>query len=116
MPELISDDRAKGIKRLLWVALACGTIVAVFAVLAAVGDNAPYAIILAVVAAVLFVSSGFTLRALPGRDLRARRGAIFTGVMMLLLGLPAVQIWIGLAMAIGGVGLIFVTISKEPQA
>src|SRR6478735_4606060 len=116
MPELISEDRAKGIKRVLWVALACGLIAAVFAVLAAVGDNTPYAITLAVVAAVLLGSSGYTLRVLAERDQRARRGALFTGVMMMLLALPAVQIWIGLIMAIGGVGLIFVVLTKEVEA
>ena len=53
---------------------------------------------------------------LPERDIRARRGAIATGVLMLLLALPAVQIWVGLIMAIGGVGMIFVVLSKEVEA
>jgi membrane associated rhomboid family serine protease len=116
MPELISPERAKGIKRLLWVALACGIMAAVFSVLAAGGGNTPYAITLAVVAALLIASSGFTLRVLPERDVRARRGALTTGVLMLLLALPAVQIWIGLIMAVGGVGMIFVVLSKETEA
>lgn len=116
MAELISADRAKGIKRLLWVALGCGLVTAVFAVFAATGGNKKYAVTLAVIAAVLVACSGYTLRLLPERDLRARRGALATGVLMLLLALPAVQIWVGLIMAIGGVGLIFVVLSKEVEA
>jgi len=116
MGELISPARAKGIKRMLWATLACAVLLVLFAVLAAVTGNTPYAITLAVVGALLLASAGFTLRVLPERGLRARRGAIATGVLMLLLALPAVQIWVGLIMAIGGVGMLFIVFSKEIEA
>jgi hypothetical protein len=116
MGEVISADRAKGIQRLLWVALACAIVAAVFSVLAATGGNTPYSITLAVVAVVLIACSVYTLRALPERDLRARRGAIATGAMLLLLALPAVQIWTGLIMAIAGVGMLFVVFSRDAEA
>ena len=115
METVLSEARAKGIKRMLWATLACAVLIALFAILAAVTGNTPYAITLTVVGAFLFASAGFTLRVLPERGIRARRSAIVTGVLLLLLALPAVQIWVGLLMAIGGVGMLFIIFSKEVE-
>jgi hypothetical protein len=114
MTDVIGADRAKGIRRLLYVAVACGVLLALFAVIAA-SSNTRYAVTLGVSAAVLLASAGLTLRALPGRGAGALRGAIVTGALMLLLALPAVQIWVGLLMAVCGVGILFVALSKEVE-
>ena len=55
------------------------------------------------------------LAALPARDARARRLAIATGVLMILLAVPAVQIWVGIAQGIAGLGLLFVLFGPEVQ-
>ena len=112
MTAAITEDRVTGIKRLLWVALACAVVLLVAAGLIS-GRNGQYAVTLAVVAVLVAAAAGFTLRALPARDARARRGAITTGILMVLLAVPAVQIWVGIVMAIAGVGLLFVVFSKE---
>ena len=70
---------------------------------------------LSVVGVAVLVVAVLALRALPSRDARARRLAIVTGGLMVLLALPAVQIWVGIAMAIGGLGLLFVIFSPEVQ-
>lgn len=109
----ISEDRVTGIKLLLSVAIACAVVLLLFAVRAATNDSEQYAVTLTVVAVVLLAVAGFARRALPTRDVAARRAAIATGVLMILLAVPAVQIWVGIVMGIAGVGLLFVIFSKE---
>lgn len=114
-PAAITEDRVTGIKGLLGVAIACAVLVLLFAVRAATNDSEQYAVTLTVVGVVLLVVAVLALRALPARDTRARRLAIATGVLMLVLAVPAVQIWVGIAMGIAGVGLLFVIFSKEVE-
>ncbi|RYJ05934.1 MAG: hypothetical protein EON52_08980 [Actinomycetales bacterium] len=111
----ITEDRVTGIKALLSVAIACAVVVLLFAVRSATTDREQYAVTLTVVGLVLLAVAGLALRALPARDVRARRLAIATGVLMILLAVPAVQIWVGIAMGIAGVGLLFVVFSKEVE-
>jgi hypothetical protein len=115
MEAAITEDRVTGIRLLLWLALACGVALLLFAVRAATHDSGQYAVTLTVVAVILLAVAGFALRALPERDTRARRGAIAAGVLMIVLAVPAVQVWVGIAMAIGGVGLLFVVLSREAE-
>jgi len=119
MEQAITADRATAVRRLLWVALGCALVLAGFAVAAGVGGNRQYATTLGISAVVLAAAAAATLRSLRslrGEGVRARRGAIVTGVLLLVLALPAVQVWIGLLMAIAGVGMLFVTLSREPEA
>lgn len=115
MTAAITEDRVTGIKALLSVAIACAVVVLLFAVRAATNDSEPYAVTLTVVGIVLIGVAVFALRALPARDTRARRAAILTAVLMILLAVPAVQIWVGVAMGIAGVGLLFVLFGPEVQ-
>lgn len=112
-PPAITEDRVTGIKALLSVGTACAVLVLLFAVRAATNDSGQYAVTLTVVGVVVLAVAGLALRALPARDARARRLAIAAGVLMLALAVPAVQIWVGIAMAIAGVGLLFVIFSTE---
>lgn len=111
----IGEDRVTGIKALLSIAIVCAVLLLLFAVRAATNDSEQYAVTLTVVAVVLVAVAGFALRALPARDTTARRAAIATGVLMVLLAVPAVQIWVGIAMGIAGVGLLFVVFSPEVE-
>lgn len=112
-PPAITEDRVTGLKALLSIAIICAVLVLLFAFRAATNDSEQYAVTLTVVGVVLVVVAGLALRALPARDTRARRLAIATGVLMIVLAVPAVQIWVGIAMGIAGVGLLFVVFSAE---
>lgn len=114
-PPAITEDRVRGIKGLLRVAVACAALMLLFAFRAATNDSEQYAVTLAVIGVAVLVVAVLALRALPARDARARRLAIITGGLMVVLALPAVQIWVGIAMAIGGLGLLFVIFSPEVE-
>ncbi|GAB6987627.1 hypothetical protein [Nocardioides pyridinolyticus] len=114
-PPAISEDRATGIKRLLMAGVACAVLVLLFAVRAATHGSGQYAVTLTVVGVVMLAVAVLALRALPARDTRARRLAVAAGVLMLVLAVPAVQIWVGIGMAIAGVGLLFVVFSTEVE-
>jgi hypothetical protein len=115
MAPAITEDRVTGIKALLSTAIVLAILVLLFAVRAATDGSEQYAVTLTVVGVVLLAVAGFSLRALPARDVRARRGAIATGVLLVVLAVPAVQIWVGIAMGIAGVGLLFVVFSSEVE-
>lgn len=115
MTAAITEDRVTGIKGLLRVGVACAVLVLLFAFRAITNDSEQYAVTLTVVGIAVLVPAVLALRALPTRDARARRLAIITGGLMVALALPAVQIWVGIAMAICGLGLLFVIFSPEVQ-
>ena len=114
-PPAITEDRVTGIKLLLRLAIGLAVVLLLFAFRAATEGSEQYAVTLTVVGVLVLAAAWFSLRALPARDVRARRGAIVTGVLMVLLALPAVQIWVGIVMAIAGVGLLFVIFSREVE-
>ncbi|GAB3197194.1 hypothetical protein GCM10027062_08370 [Nocardioides hungaricus] len=115
MERAITEDRVAGIRSLLWAAIACAALLLLVAAWAATNDSGRYAVTLTVAAVVLVAVAGYSLHALRARDARARRGAIATGVLMIVLGVPAVQVWIGVVMAIAGLGLLFVILNREAE-
>ncbi|MGB0101434.1 MAG: hypothetical protein WBP61_14245 [Nocardioides sp.] len=111
----VEADRVTGITRLLRVALVCVGLLVVFVVLAANRGSSAYAVTLAVVVVVLLASTGLALRALSVGADSARTWVIVTAVLLIVLAVPAVQVWVGLAMAITGVGLLFLLFSNDHE-
>lgn len=112
---VLSEARARGLRRLLWVALGLGVLLAAASGIAAGAGNGRYAVTLAVAAALVLAAAGLTLRALPARGRGARTGSIVTAVLLVVLAVPAVRIWLGLIMAVAGIGMLFVTLSAEQE-
>ena len=115
MPELISDDRARGIGRLLVVVLVFAALLVLLAIPLLVGDYQVYGGIVVAIAAVLAVLALLTRRALRERRPSARRLSIVTGVAMVVSSLPLMPIWIGLLTVVAGIGLIVVSVAPERE-
>ncbi|WP_395659598.1 hypothetical protein [Nocardioides sp.] len=116
MAEAISDERARGIGRLLAVTLAFAVVLAVIGAALALGEYRVYGLIVVGIAVVLGVLGGLTLRATRAREGTARRLSIATGVAMVVLSVPLMPIWIGLLTVVAGIGLLVVTVAPERDA
>ena len=115
MSEPISDDRARGIRRLLLVTLAFAVVLVLLAVPLLLGSYQVYAVIVLGVAAVLGGLGLLTLRAVRDRAPGARRLSILTGVLMVVLSVPLMPIWVGLLTVVAGIGLLVVTLAPERE-
>jgi hypothetical protein len=113
---LISEERGKGIRRLLLVCLGLAVLIVVFAVLLLANGYGRYGSVVLVVAAAMGGTAGLALRALRDQLPAARRICLLAGVLMLVLSVPLVPIWIGLLTAITGVGVLVVTLAPEHEA
>ena len=111
----ISDERAKGIGRLLYVVLGFAVVLLLLALPLIFGDYVEYGVIVLGVAVVLGVLGGLALRSVRGRTDPARRLCIVTGVATIVLSVPLIPIWIGLLTAVTGVGLLVVTLAPERE-
>jgi hypothetical protein len=113
---LISEERARGIRRLLLVGLGFAAVVAVSGVLLLANGYVRYGVVVLGVAAAFGASNGLALRALRDRLPTARRACILAGILLLVLSVPLVPIWVGLLTAITGVGLLVVVLAPEHDA
>jgi hypothetical protein len=113
--EVLSDERAKGIRRLLYVILAFTVVLVLLAVPLLLGDYEVYGVIVVVVAVVLAGSSGLALRAIRDRAANARRLSVVTGVLLVVLSVPLMPIWVGLLTVVGGIGLLVVVLAPERE-
>jgi len=116
MDELvISEDRAKGIRRLLLVTLGFAVVLVLLGILLATGDYGRYGAIVLVIAALLGSAAGLSLRMLRSRSAGARKASIVTGVMLVVLSIPLIPIWIGLLTVVTGIGLLVVILAPERE-
>jgi hypothetical protein len=114
--ELVSDERAKGIRRLLLVGVGFAVLEALIGVLLLVNGYGRYGLVVLVVAGAIGGTTGVALRALRDRAPTARRLSILAGVLLLVLSVPLVPIWVGLLTALTGVGVLVVTLAPEHEA
>lgn len=114
--DLISDDRATGIRRLLLVELALAAVLILLSVPLLFGDYEIYGGVVLGVAAVLGVLGFLALRAVQERRPQARRLSIWTGVALVVLSVLLMPIWIGLITVVAGIGLLVVVLAPEREA
>lgn len=114
--ELLSDDRATGIRRLLLVTLGLVIILVVLSVPLLLGDYRIYGGIVLGVAVVLGVVGFLALRAVQDRMPNARRLSIWTGIALCVLSVPLMPIWIGLITVVAGIGLLVVVLAPERES
>jgi hypothetical protein len=112
---VLSEPRAAGLRKILFVAVGFGGLLVLLAVAAAVAGVERFAVVVAVIGVALLVAAGGTLRALPGRGLAAKRGCLVTGVLLIVFAVPLVAVWIGLIMAITGVLMLFALYAPERE-
>jgi Na+/proline symporter len=112
----ISDERAKGIRRLLYVVLAFSVVLLLLSLPLILGDYVQYGVIVLAIALVLGILGGLAHQAVGGRTGPARRLCLLTGVATIVLSVPLIPIWIGLLTAITGVGLLVVVLAPEREA
>jgi hypothetical protein len=117
--EFLTDDRVKGVRRLLLITLTWAAVVVLLALPLLFGafesENRRYGVVLLVVAAVLGAAGGLSLRAVTTRAESARRLCILTGILTVILSVPLVSVWIGLLTAITGIGLLVVVVAPERE-
>ena len=113
--ELLSEDRATGIRRLLIVTLALVAVLVLLSVPLLLGDYVIYGGIVLVSAAVLGVAGYLALRAVQDRQPEARRLSIVTGVLLCVLSVPLMPIWVGLITVVAGIGLLVVVFAPERE-
>ncbi|KQW43972.1 hypothetical protein ASC77_21500 [Nocardioides sp. Root1257] len=111
----ISDERAKGIRRLLYVVLGFAVVLLALSLPLVLGDYVQYGVIVLAIAVVLGVLGTLALQSVRGRTAPARRLCIITGVATIVLSVPLIPIWIGLLTAITGVGLLVVVLAPERE-
>ena len=111
----ISDERAKGIRRLLYVVLGFAVVLFVLGLPLVFGDYVQYGVIVLAISLVLGVLGGVALQSVRGRTAHSRRLCILTGVATVVLSVPLIPIWIGLLTAITGVGLLVVVVAPERE-
>jgi hypothetical protein len=113
---VISDDRAKGIRRLLLVTLGFVAVLVLLAILFLTGDYVRYGVVVLVIAALLGGAAWLSLTMLRSRSAAARRASILTGVLLVVLSVPLIPIWIGLLTVVTGIGLLVVILAPEREA
>ncbi|MDF1606265.1 hypothetical protein [Nocardioides sp. YIM 152315] len=113
MVDFLTDDRAKVLRRLLYVVAGFGVVLVVLGLPLVFGDYVPYGAVVLAIAVVLGVLAGVTLRAVRDRTAAARRLCIATGVATTVLSVLLVPIWVGLLTVITGIGLLVVTVAPE---
>ena len=111
----VSDERAKGIRRLLYVVLGFAVVLLLLSLPLIFGDYVQYGVIVLAIAVVLGVLGWLAFRAVRARTGPARRLCLLTGVATIVLSVPLIPIWIGLLTAITGVGLLVVLLAPERE-
>ena len=114
-PEFLTDDRAKLLRRLLYVVLGFAAVLVLLGLPLVLGDYGRYGAIVLAIAGVLGALGWATLRAVQERLEGARRLCLVTGVATVVLSVPLMPVWIGLLTVITGVGLLVVTVAPERE-
>ena len=109
--DVLSDDRATGIRRLLLVELALAAILVLISVPLFFDDYEVYGGIVLGIAVVLGVLGVLSLRAVQERRPQARRLSLWTGGMLCVLSILLMPIWIGLITVVAGIGLLVVVLA-----
>jgi hypothetical protein len=112
----LSAERAKGIRRLLYVILGFTVVLVILGLPLVLGDYLRYGLIVIGVALVLGIVGGLALQAVRGGSASAKRLSIVTGVLTIVLSVPLIPIWIGLLTAVTGIGLLVVVVAPEREA
>lgn len=113
--KFLTDDRAKGVRRLLYVVLGFAVVLVVLGLPLVFGSYLRYGVIVLAIAVVLAVLGGLALRATRSGADTAKRLCVVTGVATLVLSVPLIPIWIGLLTAVTGIGLLVVTVAPERE-
>jgi Na+/proline symporter len=113
--DTLSEDRAKGIRRLLFVILGFTVVLVILALPLVLGSYVRYGLIVLGVALVLGIAGGLALRAVRAGSAQAKRLTITTGVLTIVLSVPLIPIWVGLLSAVAGIGLLVVTVAPERE-
>jgi Na+/proline symporter len=111
----ITPDRAKGIRRLLYVILGFTVVLVILGLPLVFGDYVRYGLIVLGVALVLGIVGGLALQAVRSGTPRAKRLCIITGITTIVLSVPLIPIWIGLLTAVSGIGLLVVVVAPERE-
>ena len=111
--EFLTDDRATGIRRLLYVTLGFAVLLVLLALPLVLGDYQRYGLIVALIGVVLGASAGLALRAVLRRADSAKRLCVLTGALTILLSVPLIPIWIGLLTVVTGIGTLVVVLAPE---
>jgi len=111
----LSDDRVRSMGRLLVVDLALAVVLVLAAVALLAGGAGRYGWVVLGIAVVLGALGAVSLRLTRRRSPAARRLTVVTGVVMVVLSVPLVEIWIGLLTVIAGIGLLVVTVGPEKE-
>jgi hypothetical protein len=113
--EFLTDDRVKGVRRLLYVTLGFAVVLVLLALPLLFGSYVRYGLIVLLIAGILATVSGLALRAVAQRADSAKRLIILTGVVTILLSVPLIPIWMGLLTAITGIGTLVVVLAPERE-
>jgi hypothetical protein len=113
--EAISADRARGIRRLLYVVLGFSVVLVVLGLPLVFGDYVRYGLIVLGIALVLGVLGGLSLQAVVNGAGYARRLCIATGITTVVLSVPLIQVLVGLLTAVTGIGLLVVVLAPERE-
>jgi hypothetical protein len=116
MIEEISADRARGIRVLVIVTLGFALVLLVLAILFLLHGSGAYGAIVLAIAVVLGALGLLTLRAVRDRAPQARRLAITTGVLLVVLSIPLMPILVGMLTVLAGIGLLVVVLAPERHA
>jgi hypothetical protein len=111
--EPLSADRARSMGRLLVVDVVLAVVLLIVSLVLLATGAGRYGGIVLGIAVVLEVLGMVSLRLTRRRSPAARRLAIITGVAMLVLSVPLVEILVGLLTAVAGIGLLVVTVAPE---
>jgi cytochrome bd-type quinol oxidase subunit 2 len=113
--QTLSDDRARGIRRLLMVTAGIAIALALLSLTLLLGGYAVYGGIVLGIAVVLVVASLLALRAVRDRRPDARRLSIVTAILLCVFSLPLMGVWVGLVTVLIGFGLLVVIYAPERE-
>jgi hypothetical protein len=111
----LSTDRARSMGRLLVVDVVLAVVLLLVSLVLLGTGAGRYGGVVLGIAVVLEVLGMVSLRLTRRRSPAARRLAIVTGVAMLVLSVPLVEILVGLLTAVAGIGLLVVTVAPERE-
>jgi hypothetical protein len=114
--EVLTDDRARGIRRLLLVVLFLAIVLVVVSIPLLLGDYLVYGCLVLGIAVALGTLGVLSLRAVQQRRPGARKLTFRTGLATCVLSVPLMPIWIGLITIVAGIGLLVVLLAPEREA
>ena len=114
--EVMTDDRARSIRRVLMVELGLVVVMAIVSVVVLLNGYAIYGGIVLGCAVVLGAMGVLALRAVQERRPGARKLCFRTGLVLCVLSIPLMPVWIGLITIVTGIGLLVVVFAPERDA